>query len=333
MSERTTFSASFSAQPQAHPSIVAAAISAGVDWLLGAICTPVEAVEAKFRQMASQNYDLYLRQYQLSLARAGASSTRERGQFARASQGLARAKAAFDALRGESALMTIAKRVHQPSLQEGERLLLQAAALHQQGQLSEAVKQAEEAETLLAKVGYDSQRQLEAAQRRVLSGVVAEALRDIGYSIQVAHSDRAIAMWATRGQHNIAVAVTKGSRIDVDMAGFEGLSCGLESQRFMAELMRRGLEVRRDFTFHHGRREGGNLILSAARTARNEGVTPARGLLGAVTGPARSTESAPAQRATSQASAASQPATDHVGTSERDRARRWLWAKATQVIQ
>jgi hypothetical protein len=338
MSESTTFRAQFSAEPQGQPSLtvdvvtagvgfVTQAVALGLEWLGAALSTSVEEVETRLRSRIAETHQARLSEYlrpQAGLAPNAPPSSRAANARTQAADLLARAEATLEALEHERLLMAMAERSPGLSLAAMRQGLSRAAQIYREGGLQEAVRLAREAEARLAVAAHEGCRGLETLQRRFVSVVTARTLQDMGYRIDVATSESAVALWATNGQRTLAATVTDSGRVDLDLAGFDGLSCRLESERLLVELAERGLRVRREASLIHGRREGGAMIVSAARQARSTGLSHAFALLQAVGGQSETPRAVHRKRKATRGNAAR---ASSGSDSSAERARRWLWAQ------
>lgn len=231
-------------------------------------------------------------------------------------EALFRARAVRDALNAEPGLRLVAERWQGSALSQAARAMDQAEAHAARGEMSAALQQARRAEQLLAAAAHDAYRRLEAAQQQVVADVTAASLQGLGYAVQRAHSEGAVALWGRKGDRTLAALVT-GGQVQIDMAGFDGIECCGESERLTAALRSRGVEVRRAARTLHARREGGALIAGALKYGRAAGLSMADGLLRmAAHGEASTRRTSLPRRA---------PLPHH------DRARAWLWLARTGV--
>jgi len=214
--------------------------------------------------------------------------------------------------------MALVERWQGSSLGAAQKGLARASQSLRQGNAQEAIRLAQQAESQLAMAARTGLRRLEAGQRLILSAAMAQQLEGMGYTVRLAAEERAVGLWATKGAQTVAVAVTGRGRVDMDMAGFDGLSCRQESQRLMDALARGGFKVWREASVFHGRRGGGAMIRRVTDIARQEGIDPACGILRALGIPAGRPAAAPRSRATVRQGGSPDQ--------EQERARRWLWS-------
>jgi hypothetical protein len=151
--------------------------------------------------------------------------------------------------------------------------------------MQESLFRAQEAERLLSIATYDAYLRLEKAQREVLCPAISKSLQGMGYSLKQFADERGIALWATQEERKIAIVVNNKGKMrmmQMDMAGFNDISCHLESEELISALRRNGVEVRREHSTLHASREGGALILAAANIAKKSEKDETEALLDAV---------------------------------------------------
>lgn len=264
MSEVTTFSLGLAAPALlglAAAAALATAVGATVDWLVKVGSTPIDQVDSEF-----------MRAYRAARRRRQNELTRS--QLDRQLIGpVAAAQAALDALQAQPALVEVARRFRPAALEEAHRLLAEALTAADSQLSAEAA----------ARVGA-----LVAETRGILAELhcrasllaVSEALNGLGYRVRAAVGSGEAVLWATRGSQAVAVVAGKAGELSMDLVGFDGLACQVESGRVLAELGRLGFRVGRRRSVLHGRRSGGALAARVSRLVGESGGEPAEVLLG-----------------------------------------------------
>jgi hypothetical protein len=235
-------------------------------------------------------------------------------------EALCRARAIHQALEAEPTLRLVAERWHHSTLSQALRAMHQAETSAGRGTAQDALRLARRAEELMTTATYDSFRRLEAAQQQVIADATAASMGALGYTLQRASRGGAVALWGRAGDRTL-VAVIAGGRLQTDMAGFDGIRCCEESERLVAEMRSRGLEVRRVARTLHARREGGTLIAQALGQVRTSGLSPAEALVRVAT-PNLTRKSAGHGAVTTRST-----------PSHLDRARAWMWLQHSAVTQ
>ena len=67
--------------------------------------------------------------------------------------------------------------------------------------------------------------------------------------------------------------------MQMDMMGFDGLSCQVERNRILAKLAGKGITVQQKSVVLHGRKSGGQLLENAHRLARQHRMSVPQALL------------------------------------------------------
>ncbi len=184
-------------------------------------------------------------------------------------KGIARVRAAQAALQAEQPLHLVASSLFSSSLDKAAQLSAQAEAHLEMGELEQAVKLAEHAEGLYTTVSYDSYQHLRKAERLTMAAVVGNTLEDMGYELKVAQGSQGIAFVGRREHRTLTLISRPEGRLELDMAGFHGDQCQVETKALLEGLRRNGLELCEIDLKRHGRFEGGPLIRKAQRQGQS----------------------------------------------------------------
>jgi hypothetical protein len=186
----------------------------------------------------------------------------------RAEDLLARARAASGALESELPLKLVAEKWSQPQLDKAKANLETAKLRLASGQLKEAAQHAAEAEALFTTTLHDAHQRLLNAEKTTIAVQAGNALVDLGYEVKIARVKRNVALVGRRGQQVMAMVLQPDSRIQLDMAGFEGSACERDTMRLLAKLRENGLVVAEVNLIRHGRFTGGPWIHKAQRQGK-----------------------------------------------------------------
>lgn len=231
---------------------------------------------------------------------------------------LAQAQAVSAALESELPLRLVAERWHGEQLSTARAALASAGTSLRAGQLEQAAMLATQAETLLTTAAHQADQHLAKAERATIAATVGNTLEDMGYQVKVANVQENVALVGRRGHQTMAMVVRPGGALEMDMAGFEGNSCNLETKALLEGLRRNGLVISAANLARHGRFEGGALIRAAQRRGTSLEVALAELMAPpAVAEPAGVQEDAPVRR---RARLAPQDETGRLR-----QARAWLW--------
>ncbi len=192
---------------------------------------------------------------------------------------LVQAKALEAALTQMPLLHHIVQHTDASLLQQARTVLQQAEQARLDGRWEMAKSHALTAKQLLEEAVFNAHERLAQAQQIVLSEAVSQSLQELGYKVSQHQNEQGVALWGVKGGQGIAVVVSKDGSLQMDMLGFDGLSCQGERQRLLAKLAERGITVQQRTSFVHGRRSGGQLLQNALRLARQRNLSVPRALL------------------------------------------------------
>jgi hypothetical protein len=192
---------------------------------------------------------------------------------------LAQAKA-LDAALGKVPLLNhIVQHAHSASLQQAQTALRQSEQAWLKRDADAARRHAVNAKQLLEDAVVDAHERLARAQRTVISNAMAVSLQEIGYQVSQHQSERGTALWGVKGGLGVAAVVGEDGSLQMDMMGFEGLSCQAERNRILAKLAEKGITIQQKAAVLHGRRTGGQLLEKAHRLARQHRLSVPQALL------------------------------------------------------
>ncbi|MBI5410303.1 MAG: hypothetical protein HZA14_13150 [Nitrospirae bacterium] len=103
-----------------------------------------------------------------------------------------------------------------------------------------------------------------AAEKDVIVEKAAESFAAIGYDVRTKNRGKEVLISGAKDDFSIAAKVTDDGGLHIDMAGFEGGTCKVESERLFSELSRRGIGLSVLKSQHHGKKEGGVLANEVA---------------------------------------------------------------------
>ncbi len=192
---------------------------------------------------------------------------------------LAKAKALEDALGKVPLLNHIVQHAHSISLQQAQVALRQSEQAWLKRDVNAAQRYALTAKRLLEDIVIDAYERLASAQQAAISNAVAISLRELGYQVSQHQNERGVAFWGVKGGTGIAVVVGKEGSLQMDMMGFDGLSCQVERNRFLAKLAEKGITVQQKSAVLHGRKSGGQLLENAHHLARQHRLSVPQALL------------------------------------------------------
>jgi hypothetical protein len=115
-------------------------------------------------------------------------------------------------------------------------------------------------------------------ERAIAARSAHGALQDMGCAVSMRKGNRFTTLWAERDERVLAVVVSDGGHIEVDLAGCEGGYCRPLWREFAEAMAARGAAVEVTDVLEHGDSSGGVLVQRAALAAPTKGAL-ADGLL------------------------------------------------------
>jgi hypothetical protein len=192
---------------------------------------------------------------------------------------LAQAKALNDALSKMPLLSHIIQHTQPTSLQQAQAALRQSEEARLKGDTDTLYRHALTAKRLLEDAVVNAYERLASAQQTVLSNAVTASLRELGYQVSQHQNERGVALWGVKGGTGVAVVVGKDGSLQMDMMGFDGLSCQAERNRILAKVAEKGITIQQKSAVLHGRKSGGQLLETAHRLARQRRLSVPQALL------------------------------------------------------
>jgi hypothetical protein len=192
---------------------------------------------------------------------------------------LAQAKALNDALSKVPLLNHIVQHTHSASLQKAQTALRLSEQAWVKGDTHTLQRYALAAKSLLENAIADAYGRLASAQQTVISNAAAVSLRELGYQVSLHQNEWGVALWGVKGGTSVAVVVGRDGSLQMDMMGFDGLSCQVERNRILAKLAEKGITVQKKSVVLHGRKSGGQLLENAHRLARQHRLSVPQALL------------------------------------------------------
>jgi len=196
-------------------------------------------------------------------------------------QSLANAQALLQSIQSLPLLSFAMQSVKPQEWKTAQQLLEIAQHQWQRNEVTEAIKNARQAQKLLTSGLKEVHTRLAQAQHCFVVDSAMKSLQEMGYQIQSARSSVGswTALWATKGAQAIAVVVSPKSQLMIDMMGWEGTRCQTELHAFRQRMSQKGIQFREGRRYYHGRREGGLLIQEAAKVVRENRVPFPQALL------------------------------------------------------
>jgi aspartate oxidase len=136
-----------------------------------------------------------------------------------------------------------------------------------------------EAREILEEVVDSAQSILSNAYRNAISQSLKDSLSELNYKIEECKDDSATAIWATKGDKAMAVIMDDKGNIQIDMKGFEGLSCQEEKQKLISLLEDKGVIFKQVSGLVHRRKEGGQLIQKVLKISKKNRLSLSQALL------------------------------------------------------
>jgi len=196
---------------------------------------------------------------------------------------LANAHALLQSIKSQPLLSFGMQKVKPQEWDTAQRLLKATQHQWQRGELTGAIKNARQAQKLLASGLKEVHTRLAEAQHHLVVDTIMKSLQEMGYKVHIQSVRSSLgswtALWATKGAQAIAVVVSPKSQLMMDMVGWEGTRCQAELLAFRQRMMKKGIQFREGKRYYHGRREGGLLIQEAAKVARENRLSFPQALL------------------------------------------------------
>lgn len=184
-----------------------------------------------------------------------------------AAKALAHAEAMRAALRQQPVLALVAEAHRGAALRTALADLERAHHTLRTGAVNEAAHAARVAREELQATSQEALDRLALGHRTVVAEAFRRAFADLGYRVQEAGGESAVALRGMRGSQALGVVVLDGGKTIVDAAGFDGLGCREATEELFGRVREQGVSIQVDVRAPHRRREGGVLLTGSKATA------------------------------------------------------------------
>lgn len=173
---------------------------------------------------------------------------------------LARVRAIQEAFSKQPVLALVAEAHRGQVIREAGKQALQAQESFQRGAFGFTLRESEKAEEALARAAHEALAQLQDAQQHVVAQAVRTALPQLGYKVEEAVNQQAVAFRARSGEHVLGIVILEGGKLLVDAAGFTGTECRPAIEVLYRRLKDEGVAVHPEARALHQQRDGGPLL-------------------------------------------------------------------------